>query len=207
MNLLPEIRGGQRTQRWYIFRALSSFEILREGRQAFFSIKIFYFPKQFFRDICFYITVQRFRLFNCYTVTCNSPWNDIKKPGKRLFSIMFISSLTGIFTSNWSGRWLKKLNLLTEFSNSFFKNFILNHIGIELAFKINQLPKFLLFKLIISPSAFLTQALFYNIQNLDFYSKTDISKINCINNCIEYSCYHHKEKKSSDIEGLAHRIT
>ena len=31
----------------------------------------------------------------------------------------------------------KKLNLLIEFSNSIFTNFILKHVGVELAFKIN----------------------------------------------------------------------
>ena len=55
---------------------------------------------QFFYDPCFYVTVQKFRLLDCYTVTCNSPWHDIKRSGKYLFSIKFILSLTRIFKSN-----------------------------------------------------------------------------------------------------------
>ena len=43
-----------------------------------------------------------------------------------------------------SSRWHKKLNLLIEFSNSIFINFILKHIGVELAFKINYVTRFLL---------------------------------------------------------------
>ena len=77
----------------------------------------------FFYDPCFYVTVQKFRLLDCHTVTRNSPLHDIKRPDKYLFSRKFISSLTRIFTSNYSGRWLKKLNVLIEFSNSIFIKF------------------------------------------------------------------------------------
>ena len=49
----------------------------------------------FFCDPCFHATVQKFRLlYFCYTVTCNSPGHNIKRPGKYLFSIKFISSLS-----------------------------------------------------------------------------------------------------------------
>ena len=77
----------------------------------------------FFYDPCFYVTVQKFRLLDCHTVTRNSPLHYIKRPDKYLFSRKFISSLTRIFTSNYSGRWLKKLNLLIEFSNAIFIKF------------------------------------------------------------------------------------
>ena len=50
-----------------------------------------------------------------------------------------------------SGRRHKKLNLLTEFSTQSSKKFILKHIDTELAYKINYLTKFLLFKLFICP--------------------------------------------------------
>ena len=43
--------------------------------------------------ICFYGTVKKFRLLDCYTVTCNSPGPDNRRSDKYLFSIKFNLSL------------------------------------------------------------------------------------------------------------------
>ena len=45
----------------------------------------------------------------------------------------------------------KKSNLLTEFSNLIFTNFILKHVGIELTFKYINLQGFFYVKLSICP--------------------------------------------------------
>ena len=63
----------------------------------------------------------------------------------------FIYCVYPIFLQNFiqailmSGRWCKKLNLLSGFSSSIFIIFFKKHIGFELAVKINQLTSFLLF--------------------------------------------------------------
>ena len=65
-------------------------------------MKILFFPENSCNP-CFYATVQRFRLVDCYTVTFNSPGYDIKRPGKYLFSIKFISSFSSNSCSDKEG--------------------------------------------------------------------------------------------------------
>ena len=54
-------------------------------------MKIFPINSTILCDPCFYASVQKFRLADCHTVTCNNSEHDIKRPGKCLFSVSFIS--------------------------------------------------------------------------------------------------------------------
>ena len=58
-------------------------------------MKVLHFLKNssiFFCGPCFYVTAKKFKTARlCYTVTCNSPGDDIERPVKYVFSMRFIS--------------------------------------------------------------------------------------------------------------------
>ena len=133
-----------------------------------------------------------------------------------MFSIKFVSSLTGIYPNNlMSGSRLKKLNRLTEFSNSIFIKFYFKAylrwtcIQIKLSWKFFSILSYL-FVLQMQKEQNLSGVLphesppwlhhkstaeltvpqaiptFYNIWKLNLCSKMNISKTAWINACIEY---------------------
>ena len=70
-------------------------------------------------------------------LTLPSPSPSLPSPSPTLLDPYPISLQGFIQAILMSVRRHKKLNLLIEFSNSFFTNFFLKDVGIELAFKLN----------------------------------------------------------------------